>query len=62
MTTKKEETQELKKDNPEQSKRFVETAKELDADESGNSFERVLGRIKTDNSNKKENQQRKQEN
>lgn len=37
---------EEKKDNPEQSQRFVETAKALDADESGAAFERALETIK----------------
>ena len=32
-----------KQDNKEQSKRFVETAKKLEADESGKSFEKALG-------------------
>lgn len=31
-----------KMDNPEQSKRFVETARELGVDESGESFERIV--------------------
>lgn len=35
----------VKKDNPEQSQRFVETAKELDVDESGKSFERALATL-----------------
>lgn len=32
----------VKKDNPEQSQRFVETAKELESDESGKSFEKAI--------------------
>lgn len=32
-----------KRDDPEQSKRFEETARELEADESGKSFEDALG-------------------
>ncbi len=31
-----------KKDDPEQSKRFVEAAKELGSDESGKSFDRAV--------------------
>jgi hypothetical protein len=33
----------LKPDDPEQSKRFKETARELEADENGKLFERALG-------------------
>lgn len=36
---------ERKPDNPEQSKRFIEKAKELGADESGEAFERALKKI-----------------
>ncbi len=35
----------VKKDDPEQSKRFVETAKELDADKSGKKFDRAFKAI-----------------
>jgi hypothetical protein len=34
-----------KPDDPEQSKRFVETAREIEADESGEAFQRALERI-----------------
>lgn len=34
-----------KPDNPEQSKRFVEAAREIEADESGEAFRRALKRI-----------------
>ena len=37
--------QKLKQDNPEQSKRFIETAKALELDETGEEFERALKRI-----------------
>ena len=36
----------VKKDDKEQSRRFVETAKELGADESGRSFSRAFKKIK----------------
>lgn len=36
---------ERKKDNPEQSRRFEEKARELGSDESGKSFERALKKI-----------------
>jgi len=32
-------------DNPEQSKRFIETAKEIGTDESAEAFERVFGKV-----------------
>lgn len=35
-------------DDPEQSKRFVEAAHELESDESGNSFEQALTIVKPD--------------
>jgi hypothetical protein len=34
-----------KPDDPEQSKRFVETAREIEADETGEAFERALRKI-----------------
>ena len=34
-----------KPDDPEQSKRFIETARELEADESGKAFERAIKKI-----------------
>lgn len=34
-----------KKDDPEQSKRFVETARELGVDESGKSFDKTMDNI-----------------
>ena len=36
------EKRKLKKDDPEQSQRFVETARKLEVDESGKSFERSV--------------------
>jgi hypothetical protein len=35
----------LKPDDPEQSKRFVETAREIEADESGETFRRAFEKI-----------------
>ncbi|MGD9659979.1 MAG: hypothetical protein AB7U63_01770 [Porticoccaceae bacterium] len=32
-----------KKDDKEQSRRFIETAKELESDESGSAFDRAMG-------------------
>ncbi len=32
-------------DNPDQSKRFIETAKELGADESAEAFDRAFGKV-----------------
>jgi len=44
-----------KQDNPEQSRRFVETARELEADESGETFERAVEALsKTPARNKSE--------
>jgi hypothetical protein len=37
--------QNLKPDDPEQSKRFVEAAREIEADESGEAFRRALEKI-----------------
>lgn len=34
-----------KKDDPEQSQRFVETARELETDETGKRFDRVLKKV-----------------
>jgi hypothetical protein len=34
-----------KPDNPEQSKRFVETAREIEADETGEAFRRAFAKI-----------------
>jgi hypothetical protein len=34
-------------DDPEQSKRFVDTAKQLEADETGSFFDRAFGVVKT---------------
>lgn len=34
-----------KKDNPEQSQRFVETAKDVECDESGEVFEKFIGKV-----------------
>jgi len=39
------EIQKPKPDNPEQSKRFKDTAKELGIDEDGEAFERAMGII-----------------
>lgn len=33
-------------DDPEQSRRFVETAKQLEVDDSGKSFEKAVGLVK----------------
>ena len=55
MSKKKKKTESTdvkkrsKKDDPEQSQRFVETAKELDADKTGDAFERAMDQIKQDN-------------
>lgn len=38
----------VKKDDEEQSRRFVETAKELDADESGMHFDNLVEKLKTE--------------
>lgn len=38
-----------KKDDPEQSKRFEETAKEREADESGKKFEKLFKDVATPN-------------
>ena len=38
-------TQEKPQDNPEQSKRFEETARQLEADETGKAFEKAFGTI-----------------
>ena len=55
MSKKKEETgdtddglrkKRYKKDDKEQSQRFVETAKNLDADKTGGAFEEALDQIK----------------
>jgi hypothetical protein len=37
-----------KKDDTEQSKRFIDTAKKLDSDKSGKQFERALASIASD--------------
>ena len=37
-------------DDPEQSKRFVDVARDLESDESGNSFEQALAIVKPDRS------------
>lgn len=34
-----------KQDDPEQSKRFIETARELETDESGEAFERTFRKV-----------------
>lgn len=41
----KESKQKPKPDDKEQSKRFIETARELEADESGKEFERVIKKV-----------------
>ena len=46
--TKKTTEKDAPKDDPEQSKRFVETAKELEADESKENFEKALKGIVRD--------------
>lgn len=40
----------VKKDNPEQSQQFVETAKALESDESGQSFNKAISKIKKSSS------------
>jgi len=49
MRTKRKRTTKpppvLKPDDPEQSKRFVETAREIEADETGEAFRRALEKI-----------------
>ncbi len=45
--TKKSTEENVAKDNPEQSQRFVETARELECDEGGVEFEKVIGAIKS---------------
>jgi len=40
-----EKIEKPKPDDPEQSKRFEETAKRLEADESGQAFEKAMGTI-----------------
>lgn len=42
---KGEKPEDPKKDNPEQSQRFVETAKALECDESDKAFERALQKL-----------------
>ena len=42
-----EKDEKLKPDDPEQSKRFEETAKRLDTDESGKTFEKAMEVITT---------------
>ena len=44
-STEKRKPGKRKKDNPEQSQRFVETARELGSDESGESFKSTLKKI-----------------
>lgn len=45
MPSKKNPKPNPKPDDPEQSKRFVETAREIEADESGEAFRRALDKI-----------------
>lgn len=40
-------TDEKRKDDPEQSQRFIETARELGADENSNLFEKIFKKIFT---------------
>jgi hypothetical protein len=48
-----EKDENRKPDDPEQSKRFEETAKRLDTDESGATFERAMDVIASDTPDKK---------
>jgi hypothetical protein len=47
MKTPTEKSEEVKKDNPEQSRRFVETAKAVECEESGEAFDVAINRIKS---------------
>lgn len=40
-----ENTEDVKKDNPEQSQRFVEAAESLETDQTGDSFHKAFGDI-----------------
>jgi hypothetical protein len=47
-TSKRDKPKGVKKDDPAQSQRFVETARKLETDVSGKSFERALDGLKSD--------------
>lgn len=49
--TKKTIEKNVKKDNPEQSRRFVETANNCGSDQSGKSFDRAIKSIKPSKKN-----------
>jgi len=52
-----EKPKNVKKDDKEQSRRFVETAKKLEADVTEKSFARAMGAIASDSQKKKDNQE-----
>ena len=49
--------QKRKKDDPQQSRRFVETARDLEADRTGKAFEKLIEHLKDDADQNRANQE-----